>query len=41
LSTGTSTGTAPGWEAVTDAIGGPEGWPLYLDRYTALLKEER
>jgi uncharacterized protein YndB with AHSA1/START domain len=31
----------PGWEAVTDASGGPEGWPLYLDRYTALLKEER
>jgi uncharacterized protein YndB with AHSA1/START domain len=31
----------PGWEAVADAIGGPEGWPLYLDRYAALLKEGR
>jgi uncharacterized protein YndB with AHSA1/START domain len=29
----------PGWEAVSDAIDGPEGWPLYLDRYAALLKE--
>ena len=31
----------PGWEAVADAIDGPEGWPLYLDRYAALLKEAR
>jgi uncharacterized protein YndB with AHSA1/START domain len=31
----------PGWEAVTDAIDGPQGWPLYLDRYTTLLKEGR
>jgi len=31
----------PGWEAVTDAIGGPEGWPLYLDRYAALVREGR
>jgi uncharacterized protein YndB with AHSA1/START domain len=31
----------PGWEAVAGAIDGPEGWPLYLDRYTALLKEGR
>jgi uncharacterized protein YndB with AHSA1/START domain len=28
----------PGWEAVTDGVDGPEGWPLYLDRYAALLK---
>ena len=26
-----------GWEAVADGVGGPEGWPLYLDRYSALL----
>ena len=31
----------PGREAVTEGIGGPEGWPLYLDRCTALLREER
>jgi hypothetical protein len=31
----------PGWEAVTEGIDGPEGWPLYLDRYAALLKEGR
>src|SRR5580698_2779050 len=31
----------PGWEAIADAIDGPEGWPLYLDRYAALLKEDR
>jgi uncharacterized protein YndB with AHSA1/START domain len=29
----------PGWEAVTDGVDGAEGWPLYLDRYAALLKE--
>ena len=29
----------PGWEAVTDGVGGTQGWPLYLDRYAALLKE--
>jgi uncharacterized protein YndB with AHSA1/START domain len=28
----------PGWEAVTDGVDGPEGWPLYLDRYAALIK---
>jgi hypothetical protein len=28
-----------GWEAVTDGVDGPEGWPLYLDRYAALVKE--
>ena len=31
----------PGWEAVTEGIDGPEGWPLYLDRYAALLTEGR
>ena len=29
----------PGWEAVTDGVDGPQGWPLYLERYAALLKE--
>jgi uncharacterized protein YndB with AHSA1/START domain len=28
----------PGWEEVAADIDGPEGWPLYLDRYAALLK---
>ena len=29
----------PGWDAVSGGVDGPEGWPLYLDRYAALLKE--
>jgi hypothetical protein len=29
----------PGWEAITGGVDGPEGWPLYLDRYAALLKD--
>ena len=29
----------PGWEAITAGVDGPEGWPLYLDRYAALVKE--
>ena len=29
----------PGWESVAGSVDGPEGWPLYLDRYAALLKE--
>ncbi|KAA0016546.1 SRPBCC family protein [Antrihabitans cavernicola] len=29
----------PGWESVTDGIGGDAGWPLYLDRYAALFAE--
>lgn len=29
----------PGWEAVTDGVDGSQGWPLYLDRYAALIKE--
>ena len=28
----------PGWEAVTDGVDGANGWPLYLERYAALLK---
>jgi uncharacterized protein YndB with AHSA1/START domain len=27
----------PGWQAVRDGIGGDQGWPLYLDRYSALI----
>jgi uncharacterized protein YndB with AHSA1/START domain len=26
-----------GWEGVRDAVGNDAGWPLYLDRYAALL----
>jgi uncharacterized protein YndB with AHSA1/START domain len=29
----------PGWEALTDGVAGPEGWPLYLHRYSALLEK--
>ena len=29
----------PGWQAITDGVAGHEGWPLYLDRYAALVKE--
>jgi len=29
----------PGWEAVRDGVGHDEGWPLYLDRYAALLTD--
>ena len=28
-----------GWEAITGGVDGPQGWPLYLDRYAALVKE--
>ena len=31
----------PGWEAISGGVDGPEGWPLYLDRYAALVKEGR
>ena len=31
----------PGWEAITDGVDGPQGWPLYLARYAALVKEGR
>jgi uncharacterized protein YndB with AHSA1/START domain len=27
----------PGWESVRDGVDADEGWPLYLDRYAALL----
>jgi uncharacterized protein YndB with AHSA1/START domain len=27
----------PGWQSVADGVGHDEGWPLYLDRYAALL----
>jgi uncharacterized protein YndB with AHSA1/START domain len=28
----------PGWESLSDGIAGRDGWPLYLDRYAALLR---
>jgi len=28
----------PGWRNVADGVGGDGGWPLYLDRYAALLR---
>jgi uncharacterized protein YndB with AHSA1/START domain len=31
----------PGWEAISDGVDGGQGWPLYLDRYAALLTEGR
>ena len=30
----------PGWEAVADGVGNDQGWPLYLERYTALFGED-
>lgn len=30
-----------GWESVRDGVAGDEGWPLYLDRYAALMSEGR
>ncbi len=30
----------PGWQSVTDGVDGDAGWPLYLDRYTQLLRVE-
>jgi uncharacterized protein YndB with AHSA1/START domain len=29
----------PGWQALTEGVEGSEGWPLYLDRYAALIAE--
>jgi uncharacterized protein YndB with AHSA1/START domain len=29
----------PGWQAVSDGVGGDAGWPLYLARYAALFTE--
>jgi uncharacterized protein YndB with AHSA1/START domain len=31
----------PGWESVRDGIAHDQGWPLYLDRYAALLGEAK
>jgi uncharacterized protein YndB with AHSA1/START domain len=28
-----------GWEGVREGVGGNEGWPLYLQRFAALLAE--
>ena len=28
-----------GWEGLSNGVGGDEGWPLYLDRFAALLAE--
>jgi uncharacterized protein YndB with AHSA1/START domain len=30
-----------GWEAVREGVGGGEGWPLYLQRYTDVVAEAR
>jgi uncharacterized protein YndB with AHSA1/START domain len=30
-----------GWEGVRDGIGGDQGWPLYLDRYAALIADTK
>ncbi|HEY2299212.1 MAG TPA: SRPBCC family protein [Jatrophihabitans sp.] len=27
----------PGWEGVRDGVDGDQGWPLYLERYSALV----
>jgi len=27
----------PGWSAVSEGVDGEDGWPLYLDRYAALI----
>ena len=29
----------PGWQAVSEGVGGGEGWPLYLTRYATLFIE--
>jgi uncharacterized protein YndB with AHSA1/START domain len=29
----------PGWQAVAEGVGDDAGWPLYLERYAALLTE--
>ena len=31
----------PGWESVRDGVAHDQGWPLYLDRYAALLDKEK
>jgi uncharacterized protein YndB with AHSA1/START domain len=30
----------PGWQAVSDGVDGEEGWPLYLQRFAALLADQ-
>ena len=30
----------PGWEAVSGAVGSEGGWPLYLQRYAALITQD-
>jgi uncharacterized protein YndB with AHSA1/START domain len=30
----------PGWQAVSDGVGGDAGWPLYLARYATLFTED-
>jgi uncharacterized protein YndB with AHSA1/START domain len=30
----------PGWQAISEGIGGDAGWPLYLNRYATLISEE-
>jgi uncharacterized protein YndB with AHSA1/START domain len=29
-----------GWEGLREGVGGHDGWPLYLERYSALLQRE-
>lgn len=29
-----------GWEGLREGVGGDDGWPLYLERYAALLQRE-
>ena len=29
----------PGWQGVSEGVDGEDGWPLYLDRYAALLAQ--
>jgi uncharacterized protein YndB with AHSA1/START domain len=29
----------PGWQSISDGVGHDEGWPLYLQRYAALVAE--
>jgi hypothetical protein len=29
-----------GWEGMREAVGGDEGWPLYLQRFAAVLAED-
>ena len=30
----------PGWQAVSDGVDGEQGWPLYLQRFAALLPDQ-